>query len=30
VRWYLQHQPWCQRVLQRAGYGGERLGTHQP
>ena len=28
VRWYLQHQPWCQRVLQRAGYSGERLGSH--
>jgi dTDP-glucose 4,6-dehydratase len=27
VRWYLEHQSWCQRVLQRAGYSGERIGT---
>ena len=27
VDWYLQNQPWCQGVRQRAGYAGERIGT---
>ena len=26
VRWYLDHQPWCEQVRGRAGYGGERMG----
>ena len=26
VEWYLEHEPWCRRVRERAGYGGERLG----
>ena len=26
VRWYLEHLDWCQMVVKRAGYGGERLG----
>jgi dTDP-glucose 4,6-dehydratase len=28
VRWILDHQDWCTQVRQRAGYGGERIGTH--
>jgi dTDP-glucose 4,6-dehydratase len=28
VRWTLAHRDWCQQVRQRAGYGGERIGTH--
>jgi dTDP-glucose 4,6-dehydratase len=29
VRWYLEHQSWCNLVRQQSGYGGERLGeTH--
>ena len=27
VRWYLEHQPWCGAVRERAGYSGERIGT---
>jgi dTDP-glucose 4,6-dehydratase len=27
VRWTLAHRDWCQQVRQRAGYGGERIGT---
>ena len=27
VRWYLEHQPWCNAVRSRAGYGGERIGS---
>jgi dTDP-glucose 4,6-dehydratase len=27
VRWYLDNLPWCQTVLQRAGYSGERIGV---
>ena len=27
VDWYLANLEWCQRVRQRAGYGGERIGT---
>ena len=27
VDWYLQNQPWCNSVRQRAGYSGERIGT---
>ena len=26
VRWYLSHMDWCDVVLQRAGYIGERIG----
>ena len=26
VRWYLDHQSWCDAVRQRSGYGGERIG----
>ena len=26
VRWYVANQSWCQQVLQRASYTGERLG----
>ena len=26
VRWYLDHTSWCQTVLERASYSGERLG----
>jgi dTDP-glucose 4,6-dehydratase len=26
VRWYLDHLHWCQQMLNRAGYKGERLG----
>jgi dTDP-glucose 4,6-dehydratase len=28
VRWYVDHQPWCQHVRERAGYAGERIGTN--
>ena len=27
VAWYLDHLDWCQAVRDRAGYGGERLGS---
>ena len=27
VRWYLDHLSWCDKVRERAGYGGERIGT---
>ena len=27
VRWYLENLSWCERVRQRAGYGGGRLGV---
>ena len=27
VDWYLANLEWCHRVRQRAGYGGERIGT---
>ena len=27
VRWYVDHLDWCQEVRERAGYGGERIGT---
>jgi len=27
VRWYAQHQPWCEAVSQQAGYQGQRLGA---
>jgi len=27
VRWYLDHLDWCQQVRERAGYGGERIGS---
>jgi dTDP-glucose 4,6-dehydratase len=27
VRWYLEQQPWCRQVRERAGYGGGRLGV---
>ena len=27
VRWYLDNLAWCQQVRERAGYGGERIGT---
>ena len=26
VRWYIDHQDWCQDVRTRASYSGERLG----
>ena len=26
VRWYIDHQDWCQQVRARASYSGERLG----
>ena len=26
VKWYLDHQNWCSKVLNRARYDGERLG----
>ncbi len=26
VRWYLEHQGWCEQVRQRGGYSGARLG----
>ena len=26
VRWYLEHQGWCQQVCQRTGFQGERIG----
>jgi dTDP-glucose 4,6-dehydratase len=26
VQWYLENQPWCERVQESARYGGERLG----
>ncbi len=26
VRWYVDHLDWCHGVLERAGYGGERIG----
>ncbi len=25
--WYLAHIPWCEKVLNRAGYAGERIGA---
>jgi len=25
--WYLAHQPWCERVRQRSGYSGQRIGV---
>ncbi len=27
VRWYVDHLVWCHEVRERAGYGGERIGT---
>ncbi len=27
VRWYLDHQSWCQRVREQGGYSGGRLGV---
>jgi dTDP-glucose 4,6-dehydratase len=27
VRWYLEHQSWCELVRERAAYRGERLGA---
>ena len=27
VRWYVDHLAWCHEVRDRAGYGGERIGT---
>ena len=27
VTWYLEHQPWCVSVRDRARYDGSRLGT---
>ena len=30
LRWYLDHLDWCQQVRERAGYGGERIGTQAP
>jgi dTDP-glucose 4,6-dehydratase len=27
VRWYLDHQDWCQRVREQGGYSGGRLGV---
>ena len=27
VRWYVDHLTWCHDVRERAGYGGERIGT---
>ena len=27
VRWYVDHLDWCHDVRDRAGYGGERIGT---
>ena len=27
VRWYVDHLDWCREVRERAGYGGERIGT---
>ena len=27
VRWYVDHLSWCHDVRERAGYGGERIGT---
>lgn len=27
VRWYLEHQDWCQKVRERAQYDGGRLGS---
>ena len=27
VRWYLEQQDWCNRVRQKGGYSGERLGV---
>ncbi len=27
VRWYVDHLDWCHEVRERAGYGGERIGT---
>jgi len=27
VRWYLNNLSWCQEVRDRAGYGGERIGS---
>ena len=27
VRWTLDQLAWCRAVRQRAGYGGERIGT---
>jgi dTDP-glucose 4,6-dehydratase len=27
VRWYLEHQPWCDQVRSRAGYQGQRIGV---
>ena len=27
VRWYVDHLDWCNEVRERAGYGGERIGT---
>jgi dTDP-glucose 4,6-dehydratase len=27
VRWYLNNLSWCQQVRDRAGYGGERIGS---
>jgi dTDP-glucose 4,6-dehydratase len=26
VRWYLDHQDWCDKLRHRSGYGGQRLG----
>ena len=30
VRWHLANLDWCQQVRQRAGYGGERVGSRAP
>jgi hypothetical protein len=27
VDWYLANIDWCEAVRQRAGYGGERMGS---
>jgi dTDP-glucose 4,6-dehydratase len=27
VRWYLEHQSWCDQVRHRAGYSGSRIGS---
>ena len=29
VEWYLQHQEWCEKVRQQAGYAGGRLGISE-
>lgn len=29
VRWYLDHQDWCNRVRSQGGYDGSRIGTMQ-